>query len=88
MSDNDCLCFIILLKQAMALGITNVCLQYTDEFFTYQTTGYFGEGIWSSFFALIAAVIGIIGSMEKIPETFTVLYRVQAAMVRLLWQLR
>jgi len=65
---------------AMTLGITNVCLQYTDEFFTFQTTGYFGEGIWSSFFALVAAVIGIIGSIEKIPETFTVFYRVQAAM--------
>ena len=68
----------------MSLGIANTCLQYAtdDDLVRWQTTGYFGEGIWSSFFALVASIIGIIGSLEKIPETFTVLYRVQAAMVK------
>ena len=65
----------------MSLGIANTCLQYASNDLKWQMTGYFGEGIWSSFFALVAAIIGIVGSLEKIPETFTVLYRVQAALV-------
>ena len=67
------------------MGITNVCLQYNNHDeglqFDYSTTGYFGEGIWSSFFALVGATIGLVGSFQKIPETFTALYRLQAAMV-------
>ena len=42
---------------------------------------YWLDGVWGTFFALIASIIAWAGSCKKIPETFTVLYRVQATFV-------
>merc|ERR1712235_170450 len=35
-------------------------------------------GTWSTFFPFVAAIIAWCGSCKRIPETFSVLYRVQA----------
>ena len=42
---------------------------------------YFMDGLWGTFFSFIASIIAWAGSCKKIPETFTVLYRVQATFV-------
>lgn len=36
------------------------------------------DGLWGTFFAFIASIIAWCGSCKKLPEPFTVLYRVQA----------
>ena len=39
---------------------------------------YWLDGVWASLFSLIGAIIAWVGSCKKMPEAFTVLYRVQA----------
>ena len=43
--------------------------------------GYYLDGLWGTFFAFIASIIAWCGSCKKLPEPFTVLYRVQATFV-------
>ena len=47
---------------------------------------YWLDGVWGTFFAFIASIIAWAGSCKKIPETFTVLYRVQATFVSIVFK--
>ena len=42
---------------------------------------YWMTGTWSTFFPFVAAIIAWCGSCKRIPETFSVLYRIQATFV-------
>ena len=86
---------------AIALSITNFCLQYTRsdcwkyyDYYGYDNYDYYRcrdascdggyywmDGLWGTFFSFIASIIAWAGSCKRIPETFSVLYRVQATFV-------
>ena len=83
--------FIVKQFLAIALSITNFCLQYLrrdcDYYYDYYYCDYcdggyyWMDGLWGTFFSFIASIIAWAGSCKRIPETFSVLYRVQATFV-------